>query len=189
VVSLKFFLCHISGCFLRAYAIEIGGDSDRALVQLDSFIGPAKPSVKPTRLLEESKEDNQISKNINISSLFSDNNLKLRKDIITVAILSVLFVFSILIIKKLSNEEDYESTIPKQQTIRKVDLINEEALITNYTEDKFIEESLSIDPPFFLTLLSGTYICFLIHHHTLSPYTKYLTPKTPFILSAFLSIS
>ncbi|HIA79696.1 MAG TPA: DUF4115 domain-containing protein, partial [Candidatus Marinimicrobia bacterium] len=29
--------------FLRAYAEEIGGDSQRALEQLDSFLGTAKP--------------------------------------------------------------------------------------------------------------------------------------------------
>ena len=43
-----------------------------------------------------------------------------------------------------------------EQNIKKVDLISEELLITNFTEDKFIEESLSIDPLFFLTLLSGS---------------------------------
>ena len=33
--------------FIRAYAIEIGGDSDRALEQLDSFIGHTNPLLKP----------------------------------------------------------------------------------------------------------------------------------------------
>jgi Uncharacterized protein conserved in bacteria len=95
--------------FIRAYAIEIGGDSDRALEQLDSFVGNSKPIIKHTKPKEEKKDDNKAPKSINISSLLSDTNLKLRKDIITVMVLSILFIFAILIIKKLSNEVDYES--------------------------------------------------------------------------------
>ena len=31
--------------FIRAYAVEIGGEADRALDQLDSFVGNTKPSM------------------------------------------------------------------------------------------------------------------------------------------------
>ena len=36
--------------FIRAYATEIGGDSDRSLEQLDSFIGHSKPIVKTNNI-------------------------------------------------------------------------------------------------------------------------------------------
>tara|TARA_B100002051_G_C16625285_1_gene580422 strand:- start:3 stop:830 length:828 start_codon:yes stop_codon:yes gene_type:complete len=175
--------------FLRAYATEIGGDSDRSLEQLDSFIGHTKPILNTSNIKDEIKEEIQISKTLNISGLFSDTNVKLRKDIITVAILSILFIFSIIIIKKLSNETLPQPEISNEKNIRKVDLISEELLITNFTEDKFIEESLSIEPPFFLTLLSGSDIGVSIEQDTLSPYIRYMNPGTELNLEGFISKS
>ena len=173
--------------FIRAYASEIGGDSERALEQLDSFIGHSKPIVKTKNLRDDIKDEIQISKKLNFSDLFSNSNIKLRKDIITVSILSLLFIFSIIIIKKLSNETTPEPVITNEQNIRKVELISEELLITNFTEDKFIEESLSIEPPFFLTLLSGSDIGVSIEQDTLDQYVKYLNPGTELNLEGFIS--
>ena len=175
--------------FLRAYATEIGGDSDRSLEQLDSFIGHTKPSIKTNNIKDEISDEIQKTKKLNISSLLANNNVKLRKDIITVTILSILFIFSIIIIKKLSNEKIHEPILPIEQNIRKVDLISEELLITNFTEDKFIEESLSMAPPFFLTLLSGSDIGVSIEQDTLKTYVKYLNPGTELNLEGFISKS
>tara|TARA_B100000287_G_scaffold380049_1_gene383527 strand:- start:679 stop:1500 length:822 start_codon:yes stop_codon:yes gene_type:complete len=174
--------------FMRAYATEIGGDSDRSLEQLDSFIGHSKPSLKTKKINDEIKDEIQNTEKINISSFFPTANLKLRKDIITVSILSILFIFSIIIIKKLSGEK-IESVIPKEQSTRQVDLMSEELLITNFTEDKFIEESLSIEPPFFITLLSGSDIGVSIEQDTIKPYVKYLNPGTELNLEGFISKS
>ena len=174
--------------FLRAYAIEIGGDSERALEQLDSFIGNTKPKMIPLQQNEDTMEDTSNSEKISLSILFSKSNLKLRKDIIKVGVLSVFFIFSIVIIKKIfSNEIDYSNNSSEKKVIRKMELITEEKLITNYTEDKFIEESLSIEPPFFLTLLSGSDIGITIEQDTLKPYIKYLNPGTELNLEGFIS--
>jgi len=174
--------------FLRAYAIEIGGDSDRALEQLDSFIGHTKPKIISSKNNNDAVEDNTGLDKINIGGLFSDSSHKLRKDIITVSILSVFFIFSIIIIKKIfSNEVDYTETISEQKTIRETELITEEKLITNYTEDKFIEESLSVAPPFFLTLLSGSDIGISIEQDTLESYVRFLNPGTELNLEGFIS--
>ena len=173
--------------FLRAYAIEIGGDSERALEQLDSFIGNTKPKMIPLQKNEDAMEDNSNSEKISLSILFSKSNLKLRKDIIKVGVLSVFFIFSIVIIKKIfSNEIDYSNNSSEKKVIRKMELITEEKLITNYTEDKFIEESLSIEPPFFLTILSGSDIGITIVQDTLKPYIKYLNPGTELNLEGFI---
>ena len=174
--------------FLRAYAIEIGGNSERALEQLDSFIGNTKPKIIPSQHNENTMEDNSNSEKISLRILFSNSNLKLRKDIIKVGVLSVFFIFSIFIIKKIfSNEIDYSNNSSEKKVIRKMELITEEKLITNYTEDKFIEESLSIEPPFFLTLLSGSDIGITIEQDTLKPYIKYLNPGTELNLEGFIS--
>ena len=89
----------------------------------------------------------------------------------------------------MSNEKIHEPVLPNEETIRKVHLISEESLITNFTEDKFIEESLSIEPPFFLTLLSGSDIGVSIEQDTLNPYVKYLNPGTELNLKGFISKS
>ena len=175
--------------FIRAYAAEIGGDSDRALEQLDSFIGHSKPIINTNKSRDDNNEKTQISHKINISGLFPGASLKLRKDIITVAILSILFVFSIIIIKKLTNETNNEPLLQSEQNTRKVDLVSEELLITNFTEDKFIEESLSIEPPFFLTLISGSDIGVSIDQDTINTYVKYLNPGTELNLKGFISKS
>ena len=175
--------------FIRAYATEIGGDSERSREQLDSFIGHSKPTVKATNIRDDIKDEIQISEKLNISSLFSETNIKLRKDLITVLVLSILFTFSIIIIKKLSNETVTEPALRSEQNIREVDLISEELLITNFTEDKFIEESLSLEPPFFLTLLSGSDIGVSIEQDTLNQYSKYLNPGTELNLEGFISRS
>ena len=173
--------------FLRAYAIEIGGDSERALEQLDSFIGNTKPKMTPLQQNENTMEDTSNSEKISLSILFSKSNLKLRKDIIKVGVLSVFFIFSIVIIKKIfSKEIDYSNNSSEKKVIRKMELITEEKLITNYTEDKFIEESLSIEPPFFLTLLAGSDIGITIVQDTLKPYIKYLNPGTELNLEGFI---
>ena len=174
--------------FLRAYAVEIGGDATRALDQLDAFIGKTKPKLTPPMQVEEISEDKSKSEKASFSDIFSKSNLKLRKDVITVGILSVFFIFSIIIIKKIfSTEVNYSNLHSKEKAIREVELITEEKLITNYAEDKFIEESLSAEPPFFLTLSSGNDIGIIIEQDTLKPYTKYLNPGTELNLEGFIS--
>ena len=174
--------------FIRAYAIEIGGDSKRALEQLDSFIGHSKPLIKSSTKKSENKERESSANKINISSLLSESNLKLRRDIITVTILSILFIFSIFIIKKIfSKETEYPNIISKNTNFRKVELISEEDLITNYTEDKFIEQSLSIEPPFFLTISANNDIGIHIEQDTLKPYIRYLNPGTEIHIEGFVS--
>ena len=103
--------------FIRAYAIEIGGDSDRALEQLDSFIGHSKPTIKTNSAKDEIKDEAQISEKLNLSGFFPNTNVKLRKDIITVTILSILFIFSIIIIKKLSNEKIHDPILHNENNL------------------------------------------------------------------------
>ena len=174
--------------FLRAYAVEIGGDATRALDQLDAFIGKTKPRLTPPMQVEEISEDKSKSEKASFSDIFSKSNLKLRKDVITVGILSVFFIFSIIIIKKIfSTEVNYSNLLSEEKAIREVELITEEKLITSYAEDKFIEESLSAEPPFFLSLSSGNDIGIIIEQDTLKPYAKYLNPGTELNLEGFIS--
>ena len=56
--------------FIRAYALEIGGDAERALEQLDSFIGTTNKPIKSSIITNE-KEDNKYDNEFNFFSLLS----------------------------------------------------------------------------------------------------------------------
>lgn len=173
--------------FIRAYALEIGGDAERALEQLDGFVGNSrKPGNSQIKNIE--KEEPTYKYDFSFFSLLSDSNLKLRNDILKVSLLSVLFIFSILIIKKIfSNEiEQLESETFKVQQDQ-IKIITEEDLLINYAEDKFIEKSLSTTPPYFFSINADSKIGILAEQDTLKPYTKFLYPGTEINLEGFIS--
>ncbi len=173
--------------FLRAYALEIGGDADRALEQLDSFIGNNRPLTKsPIKNID--KDESKVNENFSFFNLLSESNLKLRNDILKVFLLSILFIFSILIIKNISNDDENPSTSSSQSANKnQIIIIDEEELILNYTEDKFIEKSLNTEPPFFLSINADSELSMLIAQDTLDTYTELLYPGTEINLQGFVS--
>ncbi|RPG63050.1 MAG: hypothetical protein CBD98_001285 [Flavobacteriaceae bacterium TMED238] len=176
--------------FLRAYAAEIGGEADRALEQLDSFIGNKNPKRIIKQINEEPNEEYSAINKSKISDLISKSNLKLRREIINVIGLSIFFIFSIIIIKKTFSNENLTNNINQSKLLKnQVNIITEEKLLTNYTEDKLIEESLSIEPPFFLTFISGNEIGISIKQDTLNQYIKKLSPGNELNLKGFISKS
>ena len=173
--------------FIRAYALEIGGDANRALEQLDSFVGTSIKSVKSSRKPIE-QEDNNFNDEFKFFSLLANSNLKLRKDILKASLLSVLFIFSILIIKKIfSNEVNQTEKKPSNVQYSQIKIISDEDLMKNYTEDKYIEKSLITTPPFFFTINADSEIGILVEQDTLKPYTKFLYPGTEVNLEGFIS--
>jgi cytoskeletal protein RodZ len=173
--------------FIRAYAIEIGGEAVRALDQLDSFVGNTK-SIVNTSMKKNEKDETDFSNDFSIFSLLSDSNLKLRKDILKVSLLSVLFIFSIFVVKKIfSNEVDSLNQLSSKINQKKVNIISEEELVTDYSEDKFIEQSLTIEPPFFLSIKTDSEIGIRVRQDTLKPYTKFLYPGSELELEGFVT--
>ena len=85
--------------FLRAYSEEIGGDSVRALEQLDSFLGTAKPTTL-SQPLEKDHKDKIIESSVE-NEVLPKSNRKLREDLAKGSLLLVIFIFSIFIIKKI----------------------------------------------------------------------------------------
>ena len=173
--------------FIRAYALEIGGDAERALEQLDSFVGNSRPSSTPPRKNID-KDESKVDDDFSFFNLLSESNLKLRNDILKVLLLSILFIFSILIIKNISKESQNFSTKSPQSTYKnQIKVIDEEELLLNYTEDKFIEKSLNMEPPFFLSVNANSELCMLIEQDTLEAYTELLYPGTEINLQGFIS--
>jgi len=173
--------------FIRAYALEIGGDAERALEQLDSFVGNTQQALKPP-IKNTEKEDTGFNEGFKFLDLLSDSNLKFRNDMVKVLLLSILFIFSILIIKKIfSNEVSQLEKSSLQIQQNKIDIITEEDLLINYTEDKFIEKSLTAIPPYFFSINAASEIGVHIEQDTLKPYTKFLYPGTEVNLEGFVS--
>ena len=46
--------------FIRAYAVEIGGNAERALEQLDSFVGNNRPTAATSQIKNTDKEESKI---------------------------------------------------------------------------------------------------------------------------------
>ena len=174
--------------FIRAYAIEIGGDAERALEQLDSFVGNNRPPAATSQLKNNDKEESKIDENSSFFNLLSESNLKLRNDILKVSLLSILFIFSIIIIKNISNETKSFNTNSSENTYKnQIKVIDDEELLLNYAEDKFIEKSLNIEPPFFLTVNANSELSMLIKQDTIDTYTELLYPGTEINLQGFVS--
>ena len=172
--------------FLRAYAIEIGGEADRALDQLDSFVGNTKPSVSASIKKNDIEED-ELFDSSSIFSVLSNSNLKLRKDVLKVSMLSILFIFSIIIVKKIfSNDLSTINQSSLQLNQKQIKIISEEQLLTDYNEDKFIEKSLDIEPPFFFSINTDSQIGIIVTQDTLKPYRKFLYPGTELDLEGFI---
>ena len=175
--------------FIRAYALEIGGDADRALEQLDSFVGNTKKIVQPN-LKGIDRDEINSDESFIFSKLLSDSNLKLRKDILKVTLLSILFIFSILIIKNVSNEDENTSQkISNNRVKNKVKIVNNDELLINYTEDKYIEKSINIEPPFFLSINADSELSMIIEQDSLDAYTKILYPGNEVNLKEFISMA
>ena len=68
-----------------------------------------------------------------------------------------------------------------------IKIITEEDLLINYTEDKFIEKSLTTAPPYFFSINADSEVGILVEQDTLKPYTKFLYPGTELNLEGFIS--
>jgi len=173
--------------FIRAYAIEIGGNAERALEQLDSFVGNNRPTAATSQIKNIDKEENKIDDNFSFLNLLSDSNLKLRNDILKVSLLSILFIFSIIIIKNISETESANTNSSQSAYKNQIKVIDDEELLINYAEDKFIEKSLNMEPPFFLSVNANSELSMLIEQDTIDTYTELLYPGTEINLQGFIS--
>ena len=171
--------------FLRAYSEEIGGDSVRALEQLDSFLGTAK-TIMVSQPLEKERKD-KVLESSNENEVLPKSNRKLREDLTKGSILLVIFIFSIFIIKKIFSE-DSKAIIGETGpvVINPINVISDEQLITQFTEDKFIEELIPAKPPFFMTLTAKEQTAIKIKQDSLPEYSKFIRSGMEIDLKGFV---
>ena len=171
--------------FLRAYSEEIGGDSVRALEQLDSFLGTAKTIIVSQPMEKEYKD--KVIESSNENEVLPKSNRKLREDLTKGSLLLVIFIFSIFIIKKIFSE-DSKAIIGKTGPVimNPINVISDEQLITQFTEDKFIEELIPAKPPFFMTLTAKEQTAVKIKQDSLPEYSKIIRSGMEIDLKGFV---
>jgi|TARA_B110000196_G_C21095962_1_gene640041 cytoskeletal protein RodZ len=175
--------------FLRAYAEEIGGDSQRALEQMDSFLGTTRVKIRMSQVPKEGSLDDSPNTGLD-KEIFSESNKKLRQDLIKGGVLLIAFIFAILIFRKIFNQESaaiVTDTGPVMQ--ERVSPLSESDLIKNYIETQSSEELLSVTPPYFVKLITRDQTAFSFTNETSIPENKVLQANYEYDLGAFVDLS
>jgi len=173
--------------FLRAYAEEIGGDSQRSLEQLDSFLGTTRPRIISNPVIEE-EIDNEVDSEYGHISVLPGKII--RQDYLIGGILSLILLFAIAVFQKIFNE-DSEAIITEEgpfiqnmtQPILKSDLQKD------YILDQTIDELLQVKPPFFLKIKTLEQTAYTFIKDTLPPISKSIKPNQEVDLDAFIGRS
>ena len=173
--------------FLRAYAEEIGGDSQRALEQLDSFMG----TNPPAKLTNKTPED-EVEEELSNSKLLNNfkSNKKLRQDYLLAIFFSLVFIFSIFIFKKIYKEEsDAVGTNNGPLIKQKIMPLNNEDLIKDYVKDQTSQEMLNVSPPFFVKFKTVNQIAYTFKNDTLPPVNDIINSNRELDLNPFVELS
>ena len=173
--------------FLRAYAEEIGGDSQRSLEQLDSFLGTTRPRIISNPVSED-EIDNEVDSEYGHISVLPGKII--RQDYLIGGILSLILLFAIAVFQKIFNE-DSEAIITEEgpliqnmtQPILKSDLQKD------YILDQTIDELLQVKPPFFLKIKTLEQTAYTFIKDTLPPISKSIKPNQEVDLDAFIGRS
>ncbi len=175
--------------FLRAYAEEIGGDSERALGQLDSYLGTNRSVSHRALATKDDHYDNQ--ENIGgETEIPSNTDQKFRQDLIKGGLLLVVFIFSILIFKKIFNADTrivVPNSVPMIQEY--VQSISEQELSSHYLLDQTREELLPVSPPFFIKLRVREQTAYSFKNDTFPAISNLLQENWEQDLSAFVKTS
>ena len=173
--------------FLRAYAEEIGGDSKRALEQLDSFMGI---SAKPVQAIPSEVHVDELDSHGNKQNAFSNSNQKLRQDLIKGGILLLVFVFAIFIFQKLFPAERVEPFIEQTVTDKnKAQNISIQNISTNFFLDQKTEQILSVSPPFYVKLRSLDKVVYSFKNDTLPTFSSVLLENKETDIGVFVNTS
>tara|TARA_B100001250_G_scaffold153000_1_gene131372 strand:+ start:310 stop:1143 length:834 start_codon:yes stop_codon:yes gene_type:complete len=178
--------------FLRAYAKEIGGDSNNALEQLESFLGTSKTiqTIPSKNNLEDEFEDDRfVNKNF-YNFIPQLPAINLRQDLIKAFVLLLVFVFIIFIAQKIDSTESPNSYQTNISQKTKTQIISDKDLIASYIKHQSSEELLpNIKPPFFVKLIAKNNIAFTLKKGNSQPTENRLNNGEQKVLKAFVQKS
>jgi len=172
--------------FLRAYAEEIGSDSERALEQLDAFSGINQPNITQSNILSENLN---YEKKKSFSSGFITNK-EIRNDYVIAGVFSIIFIFSIFIFQKIFDQESKAVGGNEGPIIKKIlKPLTYESLIKDYVPDHSSQELLSVKPPYFIKLKTAQEIAYTFKNDTLPSISHILNPNKELDLNPFVEKS
>ena len=172
--------------FLRAYAEEIGSDSQRALEQLDSFSGIEKVSINQSNILNENTHF-EVKKSFSKGFI---SNKELRKITLIAGVFSIIFIFSILIFQKIFDQKVKQLEVTMVQLLQKIlTPLTYETLIKDFVSDHSSQELLSVKPPYFVKLKTAQQIAYTFKNDTLPPISHILNPTKELDLNPFIEKS
>ena len=173
--------------FLRAYAEEIGSDSQRALEQLDSYWGKTKTSILQNNKFSDIPVYEDEVKTFSRKFI---SNKDLRSDYIIAIVFSIIFIFSIFIFQKIFNQESKAIGSNNGPIITKnLTPLTYQDLTKDFVPDHFSQEILSVKPPFFIKLKTAKQIAYTFKNDTLPPISHILNPNRELDLNAFIEKS
>ncbi|MBT5783445.1 MAG: helix-turn-helix domain-containing protein, partial [Candidatus Marinimicrobia bacterium] len=121
--------------FLRAYAVEIGGDATRSLEQLDSFMGTTRTLVRNSSSLEDEKNTDKNLK-AQIPSFLNSLDQKKRNEIIKGGFFSIIFIFAIIISQKIFNQDSHAINTKNGPILQNIaEPITNKILLKNFVVD------------------------------------------------------
>ena len=140
--------------FLRAYVTEIGGDGDKALQQLDIFLG-RKVGKKAPKKTEQNDLKIPSSGQITKAPAQSRPPTKVRQDLIKGGVLLIVFLFAIFIIKKISDEKS-SATIQNGEIVlaENPDAVTDLQLVNDYVEAVSHTVAMAVNPPLTLKIVT-----------------------------------
>jgi transcriptional regulator with XRE-family HTH domain len=153
--------------FLRAYVTEIGGNPDEAITQLERYLSEkeGKPVPKKPPETVEAPPPPADKKPLIIKSA-----RKLRSNIVMSSILLVVWIFALIIIRKITLESDAEITDTPTSTYLNhgIEIIDDDKLRSDYVVFSTRDEILDIAPPYAVKIITTSPVGFQATQDTLA---------------------
>ncbi|MFQ6614820.1 MAG: helix-turn-helix domain-containing protein [Fidelibacterota bacterium] len=144
--------------FFRAYVTEIGGDPVQGLSDLEHFInGESAPSP-----LVKELEGGEIPAGDMSASFKPKSPVMKRSNLIKAGIMIVFWVFALLIIRRITLNNDGTATTVQGQRIITDHLITENELLTDYVVFNSIELTHDAVPPFSLRIAGKNLVSYKV---------------------------
>jgi len=171
--------------FLRAYAEEIGGNAERSLEQLDSFLGTASTQVSSIGTI---KDDSNEELEIPTLDQFFPNipDKKTRQDLIKAGILLIIFIFIIIVSQKIFKQKSSAIISDNGSFLQnQIKIISNDDLISGYIQDQFSEEIIPTKSPFIIKLIPRNEVAFSFHNSIKNKINYRLKPGVEKTLETF----
>ncbi|MFQ6677251.1 MAG: RodZ domain-containing protein [Fidelibacterota bacterium] len=170
--------------FLRAYVVELGGDPDEALHQLDIFQASKEGRRIPKKpvFTKEASIDDQKDAKLKPPS-HSRPPTKIREDLIKGVVLLIIFLFAIFIIKKI-NSEDSAASLQNGEIVltNNPAIITDDILTNDYVEAVSQTVAMTVTFPFKMKIISDERIWYSVKIDTSTTRSGILPPGEEYSL-------